>query len=429
MSPLILGMWVFIGLLGIIASVLSASETAITAASKVRLYRRAQAGQVWASLVLELQKKMGQIISSILLANTWIMTLMTALTTRIFVDVFGAQGVFYATCVMSLLLTIYVEVMPKVFVYKNPENMAILLAPVINGVRKILTPVSVCVDVIAKKSLQWSGLGMIHTKQSNESLEDLKGAIDLYQGGYAAAQARTMLRSVLSLNHVRLTSVMVEACDMFSLSIDQPKIQLIQKVLEQNFTRIPIWEGDPSRIIGILNVRNLLPELKAHHGHWENTDLRKILTPPIFVHEETTLFSQLEGFRFGASHLVLVKDKNEKLRGMITLEDIVENIVGDILEEHEFPHQNGTLSQKSTTQLFDLQGTLGPMAKVFGLGLQESSDTFEDYIRKTLGYIPQDGEDFCIQGWYAQILLVRGQRKVALSVHPSKPSHGFQDSP
>lgn len=312
-----------------VGAILSASEAAVTMASRLRLHQLEKKGYKNAGLLLSLQKQMNTLISTILLSNTCLFSAITALTANILGRIMGDWGVFVASFAIGTFVTLYLEVIPKVYAYQNPEKVGIFLSPMLKALKGCLHPITHLMDRIAYQTIKL--LGVKSAPQSNTA-EDLRGAIDLHIGGGNVVHERAMLRSILDLSRITVSEIMVHRKNILSFNVDLPNQELTHKILSTPYTRIPIWKDSPDNIIGAVNVKNLWRILREE-GPVVN--FASIISPPWFIPETSTLFAQLQLFKEKHRHQAFVVDEYGSMLGMVTLEDILEEIVGEIIDEHD----------------------------------------------------------------------------------------------
>ncbi len=404
----------------IFSALCSASETAVLASSRVRLHHLANKNPK-ASVVLAIQSHIAGFIGSILLLNTLSNTFLTALVTGILTYAFGAAGAFYGAFGTAAIITIYAEVLPKMYVYTNPEKISMAFSPAFKPILILITPLSKSIDFVAKASLRIFGIRITQELESN-SAEELRGAIELHAGSSREAEyERAMLRSVLDLTSVEVTEIMRHRKNMFMMNIDLPNKAIVEQVLKSSYTRIPVWRENPENIVGVLHTKDLLRSLQALKGDPEKLNIDKIATPPWFIPETTTLFSQLAAFRDKREHFALVIDEYGDLQGMVTLEDILEEIVGEIVDEHdvEIPGvriaADGTYTIEGTVTIRDLNRQFRwklpdeNAATLAGLVLHEARD------------IPEVGHSITCHGFKLDVLRRHRQQITSVRVTPPTP--------
>jgi len=422
MIAIVLILTVFVG-------VLAAAETALTASSRIKLHHLRNRGDARAGLVLELQSQMGRVISTILLANTWCMTSMTALVTGVLTLWFGAIGTIYAAAFLSFFITIYLEVTPKLLAFQNPEKVALALVGGVNILRWVLSPVTGVIDRLARFSLKLLGIKPTPNSQS-ATLEELHGAIDLHIGDGTVAHERRMLKNILDLTQVSVAQVMVHRNKMFALDIQAPLATNLAQIFQAPYTRIPLWQHNPDNIIGLLHTKALLHSMKrasSHEVSHDALDLLALTSAPWFIPETTSLLTQLQSFREKKAHLAFVVDEYGSLQGMVTLEDILEEIVGDIVDEHdiELPGVRfadgcymiqGTVSLRDLNRQYTWQLPEDKATTLAGLLLEES------------GHIPEEGMVFTLYGLEITVLQRHRNQLTLLRVKDTRqeiPAHGL----
>lgn len=389
--------------LGVLSGVLSSAETSLTAASRIRLHQLSQDGDPRAKVVLGLQEKMSQVIATLLLANTIVITFLTTLSTMLFTQWLGEEmGVIYATLSMSAFITIYLEVLPKVFVFSRAEGVAMALSGFVSRLVFILSPIIRLVDSLANLSLRVVGVSLNKPSSSTSSLEELKGAIELYRPSAGRSNERLMLKNILDLTRVTVASVMTHRKKMFSLDKNMPAQKLVAKVLASPFSRIPIWQDTPESIIGLLHIKELSRALEKTKA--QDLDITTLLTPPWFIPETTTLLNQLQAFKERREHFAFVVDEYGTLVGLVTLEDILEEIVGDIQDEHDIPLSGVTpLSPRS----FLVDGTvaLRDLSRNYRWTFPSSkATTLAGLILEHAGRIPNSKQTFQVGTYQVEVV-------------------------
>lgn len=403
----------------LIAALGSASEASVLAASRVRLHHLAKKGNRKAAAILDLQTRIGEFISSIILLNTWAITIVTAVSTNIFTHFLGPTGTFYAVLVIGALITIYAEVLPKMYVYRDPDRIALGFAPFFKLILILMSPLTKGINWIAQASLQLFGLKTKHDTAKGTSGEELRGAIDLHTGSSGEVEyERAMLRSILDLTTVEVTEVMRHRKTMYMINISDPKATIIDQVLKSPYTRIPLWKDNPDNIVGMIHGKDLLRALQLCKGNLEAVNLDTIITSPWFVPETTTLFSQLAAFRKRREHFALVIDEYGDLLGMITLEDVLEEIVGEIVDEHDVEIPGIRISPDGT---YVVEGTitLRDLNRLYGWDLpDEHASTLAGLVLHETREIPEVGQSFMIHGFRIDILRRHRHQLVQLRLTP-----------
>lgn len=405
-----------------LAALCSASETAVLAASRVRLYHLAKKGNQKASIVLDLQAHIGGFVSTILLLNTWLNTAVTALATGVLTYFFGPIGALYAAISLSILITLFAEVLPKMYVYTRPDWVAMAFAPVFKPFLTLMTPLAKAINFIAQRLLNLLGIKSTDDTSAVAAADELRGAIELHAGSSGEAEyERAMLKSILDLTTVEVTEIMRHRKTMFMINIDLPNKKIVEQVLKAPYTRIPVWKDNPDNIVGVIHAKDLLRAVQIHDGDLKQLDIGKIASTPWFIPETTTLFSQLAAFRERREHFALVVDEYGDLQGMVTLEDILEEIVGEIVDEHdvEIP---GVRITSDGTYVVDGTVTLRDLNRLFSWSLpDEHAATLAGLILHETREIPEVGQSFIIHGFRMDILRQHRHQITQVRVTPPHP--------
>lgn len=314
----------------------SGSETALTAASRARMHRLAQEKNRRAAIVLDLTDNPERLIGALLLGNNLVNILASALATSVFLALFGDAGVVYATLVMTALVVIFAEVMPKTLAITNTDRFALAVAPIVSLVLLIFAPITAAVQFIVRGTLGIFGINISEGQLVLSAHDEIRGAIDLHhsEGGVVKGD-RDMLGGILDLRNLDVSDIMVHRKNIIMIDADNSNATIIAEALASPHTRIPLWRNDPENIVGVLHARDLLRALASSNWNPDKLDIPEIAIKPWFVPDSTTLQDQLNAFLRRKTHFALVVDEYGALMGLITLEDILEEIVGEISDEHD----------------------------------------------------------------------------------------------
>lgn len=415
-------------LLGIVILLLlsgffSGSETALTAASRVRLHSLSKAGNGRATLVNRIREKKDRMIGALLLGNNLVNILASALATSVLIKIFGEVGVAYATLLMTMLVLIFAEVLPKTYALHHAESMAMRIAPIMRGVIFILAPITEMVTWIVRMVLKLIGID-ISKVAAGSHLELLRGAIEMHHGPEEETQEqRAMLRSILDLVDVDVEEIMIHRKSVVMIDADQPLRDIVKQVLDTPFTRVPLYRENQDNIIGIVHVKLLLKELMATKGSASKVSLESVLMEPWFIPESTTLYDQLQAFRERREHFAIVVDEYGSFMGIVTLEDILEEIVGEIDDEHDvsFP---GVKKLAGGAYLMDGTVTIRDLNREFEWGLPDQDyATLAGLVLYEAQAIPEIGQSFMFHGFRFDIARrVRNQITLIRVTPPTQPS-------
>lgn len=325
-------------LLLIISAFFSAAEMGISAASRAKIHKLTMEGNRRARLVTKMREDKERLIGGILFGNNVVNIAASAITTSLFLRLFGDDGVMIATAVVTVLVVIFAEVMPKTYALTYPEKVALNLSPFLNPIVKLLSPITATVEWLVRRIFNVFGVHGSGTHNEMSGLEALRGAIELeHQEGGVVKRDRDMLGSIIDLSEREVGEIMIHRKQMDMLNADLSTEAMIDFVLSTLHTRIPVYRDAPDNIIGILHAKELLKLLKTDRGQPQITaeTILTMLKKPWFVPETTKLRDQLHAFMTQRNHLALVVDEYGGLMGLVTLEDILEEIVGQIDDEHD----------------------------------------------------------------------------------------------
>ena len=373
----------------LLSAFLSGSETAITATSKARIVSKIKKGSRRADYVLKILNQKNSVISSLLLSNNLVNILATSLATAFFYDLFGISGIFYSTLLMTFVLVIFAEVLPKTYSINKPTRTALIISPIIFYLNKILFPfvylINFIVNLFFKKKEQDTSI------KDEQSEEELEGVIDLYKTSNPDYEReKEMLQSILQLNDTTVEEVFTHRKNIYSIDSSLEIPDLINKINNSHFTRIPFWKENPENIIGLLNVRSLNIDLSTSDSSKEL--IFEKINKPWFIPETTNLLDQLVEFKKRKEHLAFVVDEYGELLGLITLEDIIEEIVGEIVDEIDIPSNEFYINNRGVI-ITNGENNLKELYKHFDLNPPESeSSTIAGYIMENTKKIPLYGE-------------------------------------
>lgn len=386
MSSFIILTIICVIILIVMSGFFSASETALTAASRAKMHTLQKEGNKKAKLVNYLRGNTEVLLGTILLGNTLINSLCSSLITSIMTPVFGEAGIFYATLIITLLLLAFSEILPKSYAINYPDKFALFVSPFISFMIKILSPFVIVIQFVTDNILKIFGVTLGGKIGYTLGDEELRGAIDLHHDPeFGTKGKRAMLRSILDLRDVDLEDIMVHRKNVEMVDIDSPVNDMINHILSCPYTRIPLWQTDPDNIIGVLHVKNLLRALQQKKDK-ENINILSLAQKPWFVPETTSLYEQLTAFRERHEHFAVIVDEYGTFMGIVTLEDILEEIVGDITDEYDIrvngikQDEDGSYFIEGRVTLRDINRELGwdlpvdEASTIAGLLLHESRD-------------------------------------------------------
>src|SRR5271163_3842252 len=394
----------------------AASETALTGASRASMLRLSKQGNREAGVVSSLLGMRERMIGALLLGNNIANIGASALATGIFTTWFGEVGVLYATGVMTVLVVIFAEVLPKTIAINAPDRVALLVARPMKRMVFLLGPLLSVVEVIVRFLLR-----LIVIKADNQPIlspfERLRGAVDLlHHEGKVEKQDRDMLGGLLDLRELEVSDVMVHRTEMVMINADLPAEELVREVLSTEYTRIPLWRDKPENIVGVLHAKDLLRAIRAADGDTSKIDVSTIMLPPWFVPEMRPVSEQLKAFRRRKTHFALVVDEYGEVEGMVTLEDILEEIVGDISDEHDVVVA-GVRAQPDGSVVVDGSVPIRDLNRAMDWHLpDEEATTVAGLVIHEARSIPERGQSFTFHGFRFRVLRRERNRITALRI-------------
>jgi Mg2+/Co2+ transporter CorB len=403
----------------VVSAFFSGSETSLTATSRARMHELERRGNWRAGIVQQLTSMRERLIGTVLLGNNVVNIAASALATSMLLQIFGDAGVLYATIGMTLLVLIFGEVLPKTYAIINADRVALLVAPVLRMLVTVFGPIVMTVEYMVKHTLRLFGADISKATQVLSAHDELRGAIALHhREGTVVKKDRDMLGGILDLQDLTVSEVMVHRTKMVTLERTDPPESIIDGVLKSGHTRIPIWKESPENIIGILHAKDLLKELQKNRGDASRIDLDEIISPPWFVPDTRPVADQLNAFLRRKMHFALVVDEYGEVMGLVTLEDIIEEIVGDISDEHDVAVHgvrpepggsyvvDGVVPVRDLNRLNDWHLPDDEVTTVAGLVIHEAQ------------MIPETGQTFTFHGFRFEVLRKRRHQITALRITP-----------
>jgi Mg2+/Co2+ transporter CorB len=405
-----------LGLL-IVSGFFSGSETALTAASRAKMHALEEDGSDRARMVNRLLKIRERFIGAILLGNNLANIAASALATSVFLTLFGEAGVVYATIVMTVVVVLFAEVLPKTYAIVNPDRMALAVAPFVSFIVAVLAPVTATIQWIVRHTLRLFGANISDDAEVLSAHEEIRGAIELHhkEGGVRKLD-RDMLGGVLDLRELTVSDIMVHRTNMDAIDADRPAEQIVDAALKSSHTRLPLWRGEREEIIGVLHAKTLLRALREARGDLSKIDVMSLATPPWFVPDTTTLKDQLAAFRKRKAHFAIVVDEYGEVMGLVTLEDIIEEIVGEISDETDI---GGVLArpQADGSLLVDGSAPIRDVNRLMEWDIpDEEATTIAGLVIHEAQTIPNPGQAFTFHGFRFEVLRRQKNRITALKV-------------
>jgi len=324
---------IYIIILIIISGMFSGSETSVTSVNRSKIHKLANKGDKRAKKLLHLIDKKNDLISSILVGNNIVNILASVLATAILIEYFGSNGIFYSTLVMTCLIVIFAEVLPKNIALIKADRFALFFSWPLTIFVKIFYPINLIL-----KSLNlviYKIFGIDHNKKNISVTEDIRNMIDMHEDeGDLHKDESSMINAILDLKEITVEKIMTHRKNIFSFDINETD-KIYSIIAKSSFSRIPVWQDNPNNILGIIHAKNILSNLD-HEGKIDIKKIKESIIKPWFIPETTRVKDQLNEFINRKEKIAFVVDEYGELMGLISLEDIIEEIVGNIFDEKDF---------------------------------------------------------------------------------------------
>ena len=324
---------IYIIILIIISGMFSGSETSVTSVNRSKIHKLANKGDKRAKKLLNLIDKKNDLISSILVGNNIVNILASVLATAILIEYFGSNGIFYSTLVMTCLIVIFAEVLPKNIALIKADRFALFFSWPLTIFVTIFYPINLIL-----KSLNlviYKIFGIDHKKKSISVTEDIRNMIDMHEDeGDLHKDESSMINAILDLKEITVEKIMTHRKNIFSFDINETD-KIYSIIAKSSFSRIPVWQDNPNNILGIIHAKNILSNLD-HEGKIDIKKIKESIIKPWFIPETTRVKDQLNEFINRKEKIAFVVDEYGELMGLISLEDIIEEIVGNIFDEKDF---------------------------------------------------------------------------------------------
>ena len=400
----------------LLSAAFAGSETALTASSRATMLQLGKQGDRRARIVNRLLLARERLISALLIGNNSVNIVASSLATAVFISWFGDHGVLYSSIVMTFVIVVFAEVLPKTLAFNSPDRFALAVARPIDWTVKLLKPVlagiEALVDFLLRRfGIQGEGASMLSPH------DELRGAVDLlHREGGVEKHDRDMFSGLLDLRDLTVSDVMIHRTEMITFDADDPPEQVVKAVLASAVTRVPLWRGKPDNIIGLLHVRDLLAAIQAADGDLSKIDVAAVARPPWFVPEIRPLSEQLKAFRRRKTQLALVVDEYGELMGLVTLEDILEEIVGDISDEHDI-EVPGVRRQPDGSVNVDGGVPIRDLNRAMDWNLpDDEATTVAGLVIHEARLIPEPGQTFTFHGFRFRVLRRHRNRITVLRI-------------
>ena len=395
----------------------SGSETAITGVSQARIYRKAQEGNKRAILVLKLHERREDMVGALLIGNNMVNIAATAISTSLAISWFGKDGVVYATAVLTIMVVIFAEIMPKTYALQHANRFALFVSPVLWVIMLIFSPLTQLLVRFSRCLMCLLKLDRPDGDQLSAS-EILRGTIELHhQEGEVIKRDRDMLGSILDLSEVEVSEVMIHRKEVETINIEQPASKIIHQILRSRHSRLPVWRDDPDNIIGLLHTKDVSRIAIERGESITQADIESVMSDPWYIPDTTALIEQLHSFRQRRRHFAMVVDEYGAFLGVITLEDIIEEIVGDIDDEYDRLSSDSVRPLQDGSYIVDGSVTIRDLNRAFDWHLpDEHANTIAGLVMHETRSIPEIGASFIIHGFEVSVTKKRSNQLVKLKL-------------
>ena len=413
----------------VMSAFFSGSETALTASSRGKLKAQADKGSAGAASAMQVTEDSERMIGALLLGNNIVNILSASLATALLTRMLGDSGVALATLIMTALVLVFGEVLPKTVAITYPEAVATKVAPLIKVLILVFSPVVTIVRALVRGILHLIGVRGNEEGRITALREEIAGTIALgHSGGAVEKDARDRLLGALDLTHRTVDEIMRHRRQIEMINADDSPEKILTQALASPHTRLPVFRDSDENILGVVHAKDLLREVNrlirgsdtATMDHLADLDIIKVAMKPYFIPETTTLDEQMREFLKRRTHFALVVDEYGALQGLITLEDILEEIVGEITDEFDVVAKDGGLSRNDNGDyVIDGAMTIRDLNRAMDWTLpDDEANTIAGLVIHEAQTIPAEAQVFSFHGFRFEVLQRRENRITRLGVRP-----------
>lgn len=394
--------WIILFFLLCCSFFFSGTETAVTAVSKSLLHEQAKRGNKWADKLLELKKDSGSILGTLLFGNNIVNIAFTAISTGLMVEVFGPHyGVLISTFVVSVIVLIFGEILPKTYALANTLSMALHITPILTFLTWLFRPIVFALNWLTHCAMWLLPKSNLNHTPDEQLKAEIRGTLAMQEED-VLPQAKGMLNSVLDLDEVTVRDIMMHRSKVVSLNLNTPIADVIQFVTKTPYSRIPVYQGRRDNIVGVIHTKSVMRMMPLFYGKTHPLKLMDFCSKPWFVLNTTSLLDQLIAFKKRREHFAVIVDEYGGWQGILTLEDLLEEIVGDISDETDNVADSTFHYERTASAGYLLDGTttIRDINRHFGWDLSdEHAATLAGYVMYYLERIPNKGQTFVVNGW------------------------------
>ena len=412
----------------VLSGFFSGSETALTAASRGKLRAQADKGNRGAQRALRITEDNERLIGSVLLGNNVVNILATSLATAMFTRLLGESGVAMATLVMTALVLIFAEVLPKTYAITNAESTAARVAAPIGVVVLVFAPLVSAVRLLVRGVLRIFGVQTDPESNILAVREEIAGALNLgHSEGVVEKEDRDRILGALDLSDRTVEEIMLHRSKIEMLDADADPQDILQQCLESSHTRLPVYRDEPENIVGVIHAKDLVRAMyrlmQASEGRglealaeFRVTD---VAMKAYFIPDTTSLDDQMRQFLRRRTHFALVVDEYGALQGLITLEDILEEIVGEITDEFDPAAEHPVKQAEDGNYWIDGAMTIRDLNRATDWNLpDDEANTIAGLVIHEAQTIPTVGQTFSFHGFRFEVMARENNRLTRLKIRP-----------
>lgn len=415
-------LWVIAGIILILicfSFLFSGTETGMTAASRARLHSIAAGGDKRALVVERLIERKDRLVGALLIGNNLVNILASSLATSVLLSIFGDSGVVYATIGMTLLLVIFSEILPKSLALFRPEQFALFVSPFARVVVFVFGPISGAANFIVRGILHLFGVNLSSDANMVSAHEEIRGAVEvLHREGSFVKQDRDRVGGLLDLAELEVSDIMIHRTAMKLVNAGDAPDVVVREILQSPYTRMPLYRDETDNIVGVVHAKDLLRALHEVGNDPTQVDIMKVATKPWFVPDTTTLRDQLNAFLRRKAHFAIVVDEYGEVEGLVTLEDIIEEIVGEIADEHDVDIQ-GVKQEADGSIVVDGGVPIRDLNRALDWTLpDDEATTIAGLVIHEAQMIPEEKQAFTFHGKRFIVMKRNKNRIVKLRIKP-----------
>ena len=390
----------------LLSNFFSLSETAITSTPEEKIFKMNQDGNVRAKVAMKIISNKEKIISIALLCDNLVNIAASSLSAVFFAELFGEFdeiGILLSTIIMTILVFVFGEVLPKMIALRQPTKITLIVSPIFLLLWKILYPLIWIITKLTEKLVKL--LHLKNEEDTDNADSSILGAVEMYhQKGLLQKDEKQMLSGILRLDEIDMKDIMTHRSDMFAVDINDNMEDIIKKVFSTNFTKIPFYDKSDDKIIGFLKVIDLMKAINTQQNNINQIKIRELLKKPWFLPGDSSIGKHLQEFKKNGNSMAFVVDEFGGLMGIATLEDVIEEIVGDINSVEDRQHNN-VISNKNGSFIVYADMPLLNCNEAIGSNFEDKEvSTIGGFLLNKIDKIPQKGEKFNIDDYLFTIL-------------------------